>query len=181
MPPEPLLKDKEKELIQEVIMEQKMFGYTDEESLNICNKRLPSRTISFRTYKTYKYRYAHQNEVTSWITTYSKAGYLDAYRGWIQEKIYLKQTLMKQFEFERQKPVEEQNWNKTLRLARGINEIIDSEASLGLGSPILYQMKMWIDKGLASDELLKRFGLPKRNQKSREDDKQDNTFDEYSA
>ena len=181
MGPEPWIKAGEKDIIMDVIMEQKMFGYTDEESLKIVNKRLPSRDISLRSYKHYKSEWMHKNEATGWLTIYARAGYLDSYKGWIRDKIYLKQSLMQEFEHERAKPIEQHNSRKMISLARAINEIIDTEASLGLGAPVLLQMKQWIDKGLASDELLKRFGFPKGNKELREDNKQDNPPDEYTA
>lgn len=184
MPKEAWLSDDEKDEIRQVVKDQKLFGYTDAEASEIAGKLLHEKygrreKISTQTYKEIKWKEADRNEITNQITVYATKGFLAEYLQWMQETILIKQGLLRKFQFEISKPLEQQNSHVIDKLARGIRESIILHSSLGLGSPMLLQMKNAIDKGLADEFLPKR--ITKGNQESREDSNEDYSTGRFAA
>lgn len=180
------LTDDEKDEIRQVVREQRLFGYTNEEATTICAKRLHDKygrrdTLSRRTYEIIKIDEANRNEVTNWVTVYTKRGYLDNYRQWMEETIFVKERLLKLYNSLTNKPMEEQERlsGKINSTARSIRETIMLHTALGLGSPAILQMKNAVDKGLA-DEFLPERELS-RIKESGKDSTEDIPRDEYSS
>ena len=183
---EPWLTDDEKEEIRQVVREQRLFGYDNEDATKIASERLKKKfgrreAIVKQTYINLKTDEADRNEVTNWITVYTTKGYLDSYRQWIEETIYSKQKLLALFEYMTSKPLEEQEKlsGKINSTARSIREATILHSSLGLGAPMILQMKNAIDKGQIDEFLPKREFT--RDKESGEDSNQDIPRDQYSA
>lgn len=182
---EPWLTDKEKEEIKQVVIEQRMFGYTNDESTKIASERISRKykireSITRRTYEIIKIQYAKDNNLTEWITVYGRIGYLDAYKGWVDNMEFIQQRSMRLFAYETSKPIEQQSANKINSLARNIRETTIVLSSLGLGAPMLLQLKNAIDKGFGN-EFIESNGEPKRLKKSGEDNGEDLPADEFAA
>lgn len=155
----------EKQEIRQIIMEQKMYGWTNKEAVEICRTRLPKRpNLSFRTYQDMKIQEAEKNEVTKRITIQAKAGFIEDYMQRKDETTHVLQRLLRLFDRETSKPIEQQNVRTVCSLSRHIVEIEAVLSNLGLESPVLMHMKNVVDKGLANNELLNK----QRNKKDRE-------------
>jgi len=186
MPQEAWLTEEEKNEIRQVVHEQKLFGYTNDEATQICIKRLQEKfgrrnTLSRRTYEVIKVDEEKRSDATNWITIYSKGEYVANFRDWMLEGIYRKQKMMRLFDELTNESIENQKKNvaKIDRLARSCREETMLQASLGLNAPIILQMKNAIEKGYA-DEFLP-IGQLKRDKESSEDDKRDISTDKYAA
>lgn len=64
------------DLIKKCLEDQRMFGLTNAEALRLVEQRL-GRTFGERQLERYKKQYLNDNEVKTWITTFSKAGFID--------------------------------------------------------------------------------------------------------
>jgi hypothetical protein len=182
---EPWITPKEKEEIKQVVIEQRMFGYTNEESTKIASERISKKykireSITKKTYENIKVECARDNELTEWITVYAKVGYLDAYREWVDTMDFVKQRALRLLAHETNKPIEQQSVNKVNSLSRNIRETVIVQSSLGLGAPMLLQLKNAIDKGFGN-EFIESDGVPKRLTKSGEDDGENLPSDEFAA
>ena len=183
---EPWITDDEKDEIRQVIKEQKLFGFTNEEGAKICGERLHKKfglreSITKKTYENIKLDEANRDELTNWMTVYTKIGYLDAYKQWIEKTLFVEQKLLKLFDHLTSKPMDEQERlsGKINSTARSIRETVILHSSLGLGAPMILQMKNAIDKGLV-DEFLPEREL-KRIQESGQESREDIPSDEFSA
>lgn len=165
--------DKQLHDIENMIEQQRMFGYTDHQVVEILAKE--DISISERHYKRMKRKIANREEVTKWITIQAKAGFIDNYKQRVEEATYQNQRLLRLFEYETSKPIEKQNVAIVSSLARGIRESIALLASLNLGSPVLLQVKELINKGGFTKDELTSSGLNTRDKESREDNTQDRT------
>lgn len=169
--------------IKQVIREQKMYGWTDKESLAICKHRLKRvRGIGLRTYVSMKSEFANDNEITEWYAVQAKAGFLENYKQIIEEMIFVKQRLLLKFDYETSKPLEEQSSHIVSILSRNVREQLLALAALNVGSPILMQIKTLIDKGLAN-EFFNNNRFLKEDRESSEDRRENRNTpgDEYSA
>jgi hypothetical protein len=169
--------------IKQIIREQKMYGWTNKEALEICKHRLRwRRGVGTRTYEIMKAEFANDNEVTEWITVQAKAGYLENYKQIVDEMVFVKQRILRNFDYETSKPIEQQNPFIVSALSRNIREQLLALAALNVGSPILLQIKSLIDKGLAN-EFFNHNRFLTEDRKSPEDSGKDRTTsdDEYSA
>lgn len=149
------LTEQQIETVNKTIEEQRMFGLTEHETLQLIQKRI-NRPLSRSKYYQLRQKVFNDNEVMTWITTFARVGYLDHYQQRIKELLYLNQELMKLFGDEVDRP----NPNKHVvsSLARNIRENESLLLAAGLGSPVLLQMKQLIDKGgVAADKLLSGF------------------------
>lgn len=180
------LTDEEKDEMRQVVREQRLFGYNNDDAAKIAGERLAKKfgrreSIAKQTYINLKTDEANRNEVTNWITVYTTRGYLDSYRQWMEETIYVKEKLLRLYEHLTSKPLEEQEKlsGKINSTARSIRETTILHSSLGLGAPMILQMKNAIDKGMI-DEFLPQRELT-RDKESGEDSNQDISTDKYSA
>lgn len=171
------LSEQQLELIQKTIEEQRMFGLTNDEAMQLVRKRI-NQDISDRHYYRIKQKVANDNEVNEWITTFARVGYLDHYQQRIKELLYVNQELMKLFSDELSRP----NPNKHIisSFARNIRENESLLLAAGLGSPVLLQIKQLIDKGGApANKLLNDRRYNNTNQESIKNSRPDRNTDEY--
>lgn len=156
--------------IEYMVQQQKMFGYSDAECLDILSKTIKSG-VSERHFRRVKRRTENRNEITNWITIEAKAGFLAQYKQRIEELEYVLQKILRLFKYETDKPIQEQNSAKINSLARGIREHEALLSSIRLGAPILLQVKQLIDKGEKIHEL-NYSGFTTGDKESREDSSQ---------
>jgi hypothetical protein len=170
--------------IKQVIREQKMYGWTHKEALEICKHRLKHRRgIGMRSYVSMVAEFAQDNEVTEWYAVQAKAGFLENYKQIIEEMMFVKHRLLRKFDHETSKPLEEQNPFIVSTLSRNVREQLLALAALNVGSPILMQIKTLVDKGLAN-EFFNNNRFLKEDRESPEDSGEDRATpanDEYSA
>lgn len=186
MPTKPWLTDAEKEEIRIVVQEQRLFGYTNEEAAKICGERLNRKfgkrdTITRRTYEIIKVDEADRGEVTNWVTTYATRGYLDEYRQWMLNSIFRQQRFAKIFDALTSEDMEQQkkNVHKINSVGRSWREEDILHSSLGLGAPMILQMKNAIDKGLIDEFHTKR--ELKRDKEPRQDDNEDISTGQFAS
>lgn len=138
----------EQNTIKRTIEEQRMFGMSNKETLQLIEKRI-GRSISEEQYIRYKNNILDDNEVRNWYFTFSRIGFLDHYKQRIDEVLYVLEKLMRKFAWETSKPIEQQSVHILGSLSRNIRETEALLIALGLGSPILMQVKNLIDKGVS--------------------------------
>lgn len=187
MPTEPWLTKAEKEEVRQVVREQRLFGYENKEALRIASERLRTKykkreTISEKTWENIKRDMVESEEISEWITIYAKKGYIDAYREWMEETLWRKHRLARLFDALTNEPMEQQkkNVHKINSTARSLREETALHASLGLGAPMLLQIKNAMEKGY-SKEFVNPDGQPKRLTELRQDDSESIPSDEFAA
>lgn len=142
------LTPEEREKVKREIEHAEMFGWSNEETMLVIEKMI-GRPMSRPNYFILKKETLNDNEVTAWITTFGKVGYIHHFQKRIKEEEYTNQILLKMIEEE----IHKHPQNKPLisSLIRNQREHALALAQLGLGSPILRTIKELIDKSNVND------------------------------
>lgn len=130
--------DDEKNKIKREIEHAEMFGSTNDETM-LAIEKIIGRPISRPWYFKLRKETINDNEVSTWIKNFARAGFIHHYQQRIKELMYSNQILLKMIEEEYSKP--QQNKHLLNTLIRNHREHEALLLAAGFGSPVLLQVK----------------------------------------
>ena len=134
----------QKHMLIQCILDCDIFGLSDNDGMKYIEEKT-GRAISLTSYHRYKKIALNNNSSNAWINNFARVGFVDHYRKRMNEMETLQKNIYRQLNLELSKKPEEQNKKYIISLSAEIRQNNIHLCQLGLGMPIIANMKEKIE------------------------------------